>query len=666
MASPLLILSGATVAAAGITALVWRNRVLARELRSTREMLAVGPTATQTFATSVASSVPSSVATAAAAVDTSTATTPSDDWLALPARSALDALWDWDVIGDRIRFSSRWRELLGHPAEEVHRASAEWWNRVHPSDRTQLEVDVLAQLSGGDARFAAEHRVRHEDGRWLTLQWAGTIRRDANGRAVRVTGSVRDITLQRSSEERQRRESLYDALTGLPNRALAIDLIRRAVARTRRQPERRFAALYVDLDRFNILNDSLGHAAGDALLRGVAQRLATAIRPGDAAARLGGDEFLLLLDEITDIADAEGVADRVKLVLTEPIRVFTHEVVVTSSIGIVMHDPQRTEPTDYLRDAELAMHGAKRGGRARHECFQPEMRDGVRRRMSLEQDLRGALDRGEFSLLYQPVWETREGVERLSGFEALLRWNHPQRGTLAPGDFVPVAEESAMIVGLGAWALTKACVDLAELAPNGDDAPWVSVNVAARQLADRGLIATVDTALRESGLVATRLKLEVTENVILHDEQAARVVLETLRDRGIRSLMDDFGTGHASLSYLHRLPIGAIKIDRYFVGRMDVSMECREIVRSIIALGRSLGMDVVAEGVEHEAQLALLREMECHATQGFLLARPLMLEEAQALVAALGPLGAACPRGVLRELGLAGGHRPTPVRIDVV
>lgn len=643
MATPLLIIGGATVAAVGITALAWRTRTLSRELRVTREMLAVAPSRTPAD---------------------SPALPVANDWLSLSARSAVDALWDWDVLTDRVRFSARWREMLGLTADEVHRTSAEWWNRVHPSDRTQLEVDVLSQLSSPGLRFAVEHRARHEDGHWLTLQWAGAIQRNADGRAVRLTGSVRDITQQRSNEARQRRDSLYDTLTGLPNRSLAIDLIRRAVARTRRQPERRFATLYVDLDRFNILNDSLGHNAGDELLRGVSQRLATAIRPGDAVARLGGDEFLLLLDEIATIEDAESVADRVKLVLADPIRVFTHEVVVTSSIGIVMHDPQRTEPTDYLRDAELAMHGAKRAGRARHERFIPEMRDGVHRRMSLEQDLRGALDRREFALLYQPVWDVSGATERLKGFEALLRWNHPQRGMLAPGDFIPIAEESPLIVGLGAWAISQACADLMEFAPNTDDAPWVSVNIAARQLADRALLGIIDTALKDSALAPTRLKLEVTENVILHDEAAARSVLETLRDRGVATLMDDFGTGHASLSYLHRLPIGAIKIDRYFVGRMDVSPECREIVRSIITLARSLGMDVVAEGVEHDAQLVQLRESRCHAVQGFLLARPLVREEAMALLASLAPIGDRCPRAVLKSLGVAGGHRismkPTP------
>lgn len=620
--------------------LVWRNRRLARELASARALIAGADGAVPRH---------SGVAPAAPAI--------ADDWLSLPARSALDALWVWDIAADRIRFSARWRVLVGMAAVEVHQSIDEWWSRVHPSDRTQLRVDTAALFAGTQDRFSVEHRVRHEDGRWLNLQWVGEIERDAHGHAMRVAGSVRDITALRSAEERQRRDALYDALTGLPNRSLAIELLRRAINRTLRQGQRRFAVLLVDLDRFNLLNDSLGHAAGDEILRGVAQRLSTAVRPGDVIARLGADQFLLLLDDICEVEDAESVADRVTFVLAEPLVAIANPVSVSASIGIVLHDAELLLPTDYLRDAELAMHGAKRQGGARHERFSAGMRDGVRHRVSVEQDLRGAIDRDEFRVLYQPIWCMRGHMERLIGFEALLRWQHPQKGMLGAGEFVPIAEETDLIVALGAWTMHRACRELLEFPAEGVDAPWVSVNVAARQLADRSLTGVVDSILHATGLDPARLKLEVTENVILHDEAAASDVLETLRARGVRSVMDDFGTGHASLSYLHRLPIGTIKIDRYFIGRMDVSTECLEIVRSIVALARSLGMEVVAEGVEQEAQLAQLRDLGCQAVQGYLLARPLHAEEAIALVAALGHSVGVNPRVVLRDLGLAGGHR---------
>ena len=630
MESSLVLLGGSSVAAATVATLLWRTR---------------GPRTTP-------------AADASSAADAGAGgggPTPVPAWLERAAAAAIDLLWDWDVPADRLTLSPRWRETLGLAPQMTEGTTETWWGRVHPSDRAQLQVDVAAQLASADAHFGTEHRIRHEDGRWLHLAWSGRIVRDGDGRALRIAGSARDVTAQRQEEERRRREALYDALTGLPNRALVHDLLRRAIQRTKRQGERRFAVLLVDIDRFNLLNDSLGHAAGDAILKGVAGRLATAIRPGDVLARLSGDEFLILLDEIEDVEGAESVADRVKLVLAEPITAFTHDVVVTASVGIVLHDPELVLPSDYLRDVELAMHEAKRAGRARHACFSLGMRDGVRRRVSVEQDLRGAIDRQEFAVMYQPVWDLSGPVERLRGFEALVRWHHPRRGMLGAGEFVPIAEESDLIIALGSWAMHRACRELVDFAPNGPDAPWVSVNLAARQLADRGLVGLVDTVLGATGLDATRLRLEVTENVVLHDEAGARAMLEALRVRGVRSLMDDFGTGHASLSYLHRLPIGTIKIDRYFVGRMDVSPECLEIVRSIITLARSLGMDVVAEGVEQEAQLAQLRALGCHAVQGFLLARPLHAEEAIALLAALDGRPAVEARAVARQLGLTGG-----------
>lgn len=558
----------------------------------------------------------------------------SGEWLLLPARSAQEALWDWDLADDRIRFSARWRELLGLAAEEVLASADEWRGRVHPADRAQVEVDIAAQTAGNGDRFSSEHRIRHESGRWMTLQWSGLIVRDRNGKAIRVAGSVRDTTAQRSVEEQARRDAFYDQLTGMPNRALGLDLLRRAITRTRRQGERRFAALVVDIDRFKAHNDALGHGAGDALLQAFARRIGTAVRPGDIIARLGSDVFLIVLEAVHEPDEAERVADRVHLLLKEPVHVLTHELVVAASIGIAMHDPLTESASDYVRNAELAMQEAKAQGGARQVLYRPEMRAGVQHRASLAHDLRTAIARGEMMVWYQPVFSTREGAAtRLAGFEALLRWAHPARGLLGPGEFVPLAEETGMIVPLGTWALGEACHHLMTLSPNGPQAPWVSVNIAAKQLADPALIDIVKRALETSGLDPQRLRLEVTENVILFDEDGARRALEALRQRGIRILMDDFGTGHASLSYLHRLPIGSIKIDRYFVGRMDVSAECLEIVRSVVALAKSLSMDVVAEGVEQEAQLAQLKAMGCEHVQGFLLSHPLRPEETLPLFA---------------------------------
>jgi len=608
----------ATLIAAGISIFLWlRLRALGRQVSALAQVASELEPQARAMATSA-------------------------EWLALPVRGAQDALWDWDVIEDRIRFSARWRELVGLTAEEVIASSDEWWGRVHPADRAQVQVDVAAQTAGSSIRFQSEHRLRHQAGRWLTVQWSGVIVRDASGRALRVAGSVRDATAQRSGEEQAKRDAFYDTLTGLPNRALALDLLRRAIARTRRQGERRFAALLVNVDRFTLLNDSLGLGAGDEILRGFAKRLATAVRPGDVIARMGSDVFFIILDAVNELSEADRIADRVHLVLRDAIPVLTGDVTVSASVGAATYAPDTDTAEDYVRNAELALQAAKALGGGRTSFYDPSMREGVRHRVSLEQDLRLAIARGEMMVWYQPVFATKDDREHLVGFEALMRWDHPQRGLLGPGEFIPVAEETGVIVPLGTWAIGEACRHIAGLAPNSPKAPWVSVNVAARQLADGALLGIVDDALRATGLDARRLRLEVTENVILSDEDAARTTLEALRGRGVKILMDDFGTGHASLSYLHRLPIASIKIDRYFVGRMDVSAECHEIVKSVVALAKSLSMDVVAEGVEQSAQLEALRAMGCGHVQGFLLSHPLRAEETRSFwLGQLAPVAAA-------------------------
>lgn len=559
---------------------------------------------------------------------------PSASWHTLPLLAARDALWDWDLTTDTMRFTPRWREILGGRADEVTASSDEWFSRVHPADLTQARVDVAAQTNGTQVRFESEHRIRHDSGRWITVHWVGTILRDETGRAHRVAGSVRDTTAQRLAEEQARREAFYDSLTGLPNRALARDLLQRAIRRTRRQGERRFAALIVDVDRFSHHADALGFSAADELLRAIARRLSHTVRPGDVVARLENDVFLLLLDTIHEEAEARQVAVRVLAAFEKPVEVLTHAVQVSVSIGVAMHDQAFDTPADYIRNAEIATTAAKRVGGARQASFLTAMREDVKHRASLELDLAGAIARSELRLWYQPVFSIDEPEPQLAGFEALVRWSHPQRGLLGAHEFVSLAEETGAIVPLGAWVMSEACKHVAPMGRDGGHRPWVSVNIAARQLADETLADLVDRAVHESAIDHGRLRLEVTENVILANEEVARGTLAILRERGHTILMDDFGTGHASLSYLHRLPIGAIKIDRYFVGRMDESSECQEIVRSVVALARSLGMDAVAEGVERPQHVSMLREMGCRYVQGFLLGQPVPPEETARFVSA--------------------------------
>lgn len=556
----------------------------------------------------------------------------SEERYALTARGANDGLWDWNLVSGEVYLSERWREMVGVVDRNISQSPEEWFSRVHLSDLPQLKVDVAAQAAGSRSHFLSEHRLRHSEGFFIWVLCRGIVVRDSEGRALRIAGSMTDITARKDLEERLRREAQFDSLTTLPNRSYATDLLRRAIARGKRNRDQQFAVLFLDCDRFKVVNDSLGHHAGDSLLRLVAGRLNGCVRPGDVVARLGGDEFVVILEGVKDEAEAISVAERIQTSLAQPFYLDGHELFMSVSVGIAMNQQGVERPEDYLRDADLAMYRAKLRGRARHEVFRADMRAGAVLQMSLENDLRHSMDRGELRVMYQPIWSLASG--RIVGFEALVRWDHPQHGAMQPADFIPIAEETGLILPLGEWVLRQATQRLAhwntKVVP--DDPIWVSVNVAARQLTDPGMVENVKSAIAETGIESSRLKLEITESMIMADAVAAVGALEQLKALGIHLLMDDFGTGHASLSYLHRLPISTIKIDRYFVGRIDSNSECLEIVRTILSLSRSLSMDVVAEGVENGAQREVLQSLGCEFVQGYLLSPPLDAEAAEKLI----------------------------------
>jgi diguanylate cyclase (GGDEF)-like protein len=550
----------------------------------------------------------------------------SEERYALAARGANDGLWDWNLVAER------WREMVGVVDRSLSLSPEEWFSRVHLSDLPQLKVDIAAQAAGSRSHFHSEHRLRHSEGFFIWVLCRGIVVRDGEGRALRVAGSMTDITSRKDLEERLRREAQFDSLTTLPNRSYATDLLRRAIARAKRNREQQFGVLFLDCDRFKVVNDSLGHHAGDSLLRLVAGRLNGCVRPGDVVARLGGDEFVVILEGVKDEAEAITVAERIQHSLAQPFYLDGRELFMSVSVGIAMSQPGVERPEDYLRDADLAMYRAKLLGRARHEVFRADMRAGAVLQMSLENDLRHSMDRGELRVMYQPIWALASG--RIVGFEALVRWDHPTHGAMQPADFIPIAEETGLILPLGEWVLRQAAQRLAHWNTKvvADDPIWVSVNVAARQLTHPGLVEIVKNAIAETGIEASRLKLEITESMIMADAVAAVGALEQLKTLGIHLLMDDFGTGHASLSYLHRLPISTIKIDRYFVGRIDSNSECLEIVRTILSLSRSLSMDVVAEGVENGAQREVLQSLGCEYVQGYLLSPPLDADAAERLL----------------------------------
>ncbi|HEX8649928.1 MAG TPA: EAL domain-containing protein [Pyrinomonadaceae bacterium] len=434
------------------------------------------------------------------------------------------------------------------------------------------------------------------------------------------------------SREHFRHVAFHDTLTDLPNRALLINHLQLSMDRVRRHPNHLFALLFLDLDRFKNINDSLGHVAGDQLLTSIARRLEECLRPSDTVARLGGDEFAILLDGLEDYNDAIRVAERAQKELSRPLCLNGHEVYTTASIGITLSTIGYEHPENILRDADTAMYHAKEKGKARYEIFDAVMHARAVARLQLENDLRRAVEREEMVVYYQPI--VALDTNKLAGFEALVRWQHPQRGFVSPSDFISIAEETGLIVELGRLVLQESCRQMRawQLAHPLRKGLSISVNLSGKQFTQPNLIDQIKEILLETGLDPRSLKLEITESVVMENAEIAKSMLMQLRSLGVKLSIDDFGTGYSSLSYLHRFPVNTLKIDRSFIGDMSMGDENMEIVRTIMTLASNLGMDVVAEGVETEKQLAQLKEMKCEYGQGYLFSRALGAEAAGALL----------------------------------
>lgn len=433
------------------------------------------------------------------------------------------------------------------------------------------------------------------------------------------------------SKDHFRHAAFHDELTNLPNRALLTEHIKLAIERPRSRDEQIFAVLFLDLDRFKNINDSLGHIAGDELLVAIARCLEDCMRPMDTVARLGGDEFAILLDGLDNVDDAILVAERIQQALTRPFMLNGHEVFVTTSIGITLSNSSYHDPENVLRDADTAMYRAKEGGKARYQVFDSSMHSHAVAVLQLENDLRRAIERNEFKNYYQPIIDLE--TDEVSGFEALVRWYHPERGLVPPDEFIGIAEETGLILEVGMMVLREACRQMCEWQSSGMLKPLtVAVNLSAKQFAQQNLVNQVKEILRETGLEPQCLKLEITETVVMENAEEARNMLSQLCSLGVQLSIDDFGTGYSSLSYLHRLPVTALKIDRSFIGRMGANGENCEVVKTINTLANNLGMSVVAEGVETEEQLLQLKAMGCGYAQGYIFSRPLMAEAAKLFV----------------------------------
>jgi diguanylate cyclase (GGDEF)-like protein len=503
---------------------------------------------------------------------------------------------------------------------------------VHPDDIEPLKVEMTAHLDGLTPHFQNEHRMLHKDGTYRWMLSRGLAVRDDDGVAYRMAGSQTDITSQKTAEQQLQHDAQHDTLTGLPNRALFMERLRRSMWRARRGGFYLFAVLFLDLDRFKIVNDSLGHVVGDQLLVAIARRLESSLRPGDMVARLGGDEFVILLDHLKEIHDVTHIANRVQKELRLPFNLGGHEVFTTASMGIALSATTYERPEDLLRDADTAMYRAKARGKARFELFDASMHARAMTLLQMENDLRRALTRQEFLVYYQPIVSL--ATSRILGFEALVRWRHPERGMVSPAEFIPVAEETGLIIELGHWVLSEACLQMRwwqEQFPAYLPLS-LSVNLSSKQFSQPNLIEQIEQILDETGLDAHSLKLEITESVLMDNIEATTAMLVQLRFMGIQVSIDDFGTGYSSLSYLHRFPINTLKVDRSFVRRMGPEGENSEIVQAIISLARNLGLDVVAEGVETEEQLSQLRLMQCDYVQGYYFSKPAAKEEVSALI----------------------------------
>ncbi|MEZ5307915.1 MAG: EAL domain-containing protein [Pyrinomonadaceae bacterium] len=560
----------------------------------------------------------------------------SEKRYALAAQGANDGLWDWDLTTDKAYYSHRWVEIMGmkpEPGQEPCKRC--WMERIHPEDIDRVVSELDAHMAGKTKHFQNEHRVLHSDGEYRWVLSRGLAVRNESGNAVRMAGSLTDITERKQAEEKMAFDAVHDSLTGLPNRKSLMNRLDRTLRRARHDESIQFGVMFIDLDRFKVINDSLGHQSGDKLLLAIAAKLMNVLRPSDMVARLGGDEFVLLVDNVRERAHLEEIAERVLIELSEPVEIEGQEIYSGASIGVAIGSHDYERPDDIVRDADLAMYRAKARGKGRYEFFDSHSDQDTISRLQLEIELRKAIDHGQFVLYYQPIVALVS--EKVIGFESLIRWQHPVHGLVPPNDFIPIAEETGLITTIGEWVLHEACTQLRQWQDEFPEAAdlVMNVNLSARQLEQKNLLDLIRRTLNLTGLSPNCLKLEITESVIMNNAEQTIETVNNLRELGVRVSIDEFGTGYSSLSYLHRFPIDTLKVDRSFISRIEDG-EGAEIVQTIVTLAYTLGMDVVAEGVETIGQSKFLQEMKCSYGQGYYYSRPMDPEKATEVVRNLG------------------------------
>ena len=544
----------------------------------------------------------------------------SEERLALALAGTTDAIFDWDLRTNKLHLSPRFAEMLGSAAGTG--APTDWFDRVHAEDAVALRAALTAHLEGRVAQLEHEHRVRHDDGEYRWISVRGGARRDESGKATRIAGLMSDVTRHRLLVERMAHDARHDGLTGLPNRTLFLDLLRHSFHRTRRHEEYRFGVLFIDIDRFKMVNDALGHEAGDHLLVQIARRLESCLREGDTLARHGGDEFTMWLDDVRGPADALRVADRVHEVMADPFEIAGQKLNSSASIGVAVASSLYKSAEDALRDADVAMYRAKALGKSRTAVYQRES-DGAVGGVQLEIDLRAALQRNEMCVFYMPIVEIATG--RVKGIEALARWQHPRLGLVAPPRFLPMAMETGLIVSIDQWMLLNAAKQMTEWRRDMAFARKVSlsVNLSQNLLEQSDLGAQIERVLLEAQLAPGDLNLDIGESTPI-------AVLGELHQRGHKLHMDDFGTGESWLRHLHKSEVDTVKLDRSFVNAAPGTD--RRVLSHIVSIARDLGKTVIAEGVETAEQLRLVREAGCDCAQGFLFSPPLDALKARSLL----------------------------------
>lgn len=549
----------------------------------------------------------------------------SQERFELVIRATSDAIWDRNLLTDQVWWNDGFEKLFGYRGESIGSDIDSWKSRLHPDDRDRVVKGLHEQIGSGNSNWADEYRFKRYDGSYAFVIDRGYVVHDKGGRPVRMLGSMMDVTERKVLEDQLTYQALHDPLTKIANRALFRDRVDHALSKTRRD-NTTLAVFFLDLDNFKSVNDSIGHFAGDNLLIAVAQRLQDCLRDSDTAARLGGDEFAVLVESVHGAEETKMIAERILSVFKQPFIVEGKDVYIGTSIGIAQGSDNIKSSDELLRNADLAMYRAKNQGKGSYAVFEPRMHEDLMERLELEDDLRIAIENREFIIHYQPIVDL--GTHDMLCMEALVRWNHPRYGLLAPMKFIPLAEETNLIVPLGEWILGEACRQTKEWFDKfaGSIDVSVTVNISIRQFQQKELLDIVRRALENSGLSPGALILEITESFMMHETESTVAKLHELKGLGIRIAIDDFGTGYSSLSYLQRFPIDILKIDKSFVDKIGHGDEGRAVARAIIMMGDSLNLKTIAEGIERPEQISALQNLGCEAGQGFHFARPLTAE----------------------------------------